>query len=75
MKNMQTPSQRFIAVRLDTTGSFDRNLHEEILLTSTLKVIVSFSPFKLDNIYIYLEINTNTKGSIDLKSSLCQGKG
>ena len=27
MKNMQTPSQRFIAVRFDTTGSFDRNLN------------------------------------------------
>ena len=26
MKNIQTPSQRFMAVRLETTGSFERNL-------------------------------------------------
>ena len=26
MKNIHTPSQRFMAVRLETTGSFERNL-------------------------------------------------
>ena len=36
MKNMQTPSQRFIAVRLDTTGSFDRNLYDKNVLNNNL---------------------------------------
>ena len=30
MKNMQTPSHRFIAVRLETTGRLDRNLTSQL---------------------------------------------
>lgn len=38
MKNMQTPSQRFIAVRFDTTGNDDRKL---FVVVQKLSIVVT----------------------------------
>ena len=35
MKNMQTPSHRFMAVKLETTGNLERNLEESICMCTT----------------------------------------
>ena len=53
MKNMQTPSQRFMAVRLDTTGSFERNLKGVSWWSNVVRSVCNFNEFA-DQIKIVL---------------------